>query len=210
MVKPTMVVLALLAGVPAASAQSLFIAEGERAAEGSVAWSVGPSSSGVEAHGAVSLHGRWDVGLGLNHYSFDVPGGGDQAFTEWAPFVRYFLFKEQDDAVPVSLALHGQYFHDDYDVDGSGWYALVGATMAKRLGMGDGFALYPFVGFSLGTESFTFGAADPARETYLTRQFGVHGLAALADGLWLRVTVDEQAFRRETYRAVRVAVVGRF
>lgn len=204
------VAAAMMADASWASAQSLFIAAGERAVEGSAAWSAGPSSDGLEVHGAVSLDGRWDVGIGVNRYSFEVPGSPDQTFSEWSPFVRYFLLKEADDAVPVSLSVHGQYFRDNYEGSDEGWYALFGATVTKRLSMGESFALYPFIGFSLGTESYTFGDADPARDTYLTRQLGVHGLATLADGLWLRVTLDEQAFRRETYRAVRVAVVGRF
>lgn len=204
------VVAAILIGAHDAHAQSLFIADGERAVEGSAGWSVGPSSDGLEVLGAVSLDGRWDVGIGVNRYSFDVPGGSDQTFSEWSPFVRYLVFKEGTDDVPVSLSVHGQYFRDNYEGDDEGWYALFGATVTKRLGMGEGFALYPYLGFSLGTESYTFGGADAARETYLTRQLGVHGLVTFADGLWLRATVEEQAFRRETYRAVRVAVVSRF
>src|SRR5262245_50292218 len=97
----------------AADAQSLFILQGQRAAEGSVAWSVGPFSQGVEAHGAVSLDGRWDVGFGVNRYDADLGGDDDTRFTEWTPFARYFLFKEQDDGTPVSLAAHAQYFKDD-------------------------------------------------------------------------------------------------
>jgi hypothetical protein len=196
-------------GAANAAAQSLFIQDGERAVEGSVAWSVGPSSNGVELHGAASLDGRWDVGFGINRYTFDVPGG-EQTFNEWTPFVRYLLFKETDDAVPVSFALHGQYFRDDYEGDDEGWYALVGGSVVKRLELTDGFTLYPFVGFSLATESYTFADADPERATYLTRQLGVHGWVTLNDALRLRLTAEEHAFRRETYRAVRVAVVGRF
>ncbi len=204
-----MVACVVLGGAWSAAAQSLFITDGERAAEGSVAWSVGPSSNGVEVHGGASLDGRWDVGFGVNRYTFDVPGG-DQTFREWTPFVRYMLFKEVDDSVPVSLAVHGQYFRDDYEGEDEGWYALVGGTVIKRLALSDGFALYPFLGFSLGTESYTFANADAARATYVTRQLGVHGWLTLTDGVWLRLTVEEHAFRRETYRAARVAVVGRF
>jgi hypothetical protein len=199
----------ILISASTATAQSLYVADGERAAEGSAAWSVGPSSNGLEVHGAASLNGRWDVGFGVNSYNVDVPGG-DQTFSEWTPFVRYFLFKEDDDSVPVSLSVGGQYFRDNYEGDDEGWYALFGATVAKRLTLSDGFSLYPYLGFSLATESYTFGDADPARSTYLTRQLGVHGLLTLTDGLWLRVTAEEHAFRRETYRAVRVAVVSRF
>src|SRR5688500_20166974 len=99
--------LVLFAGT--ASSQSLFILQGERAAEGSVGWSVGPFSNGIETHGAVSLDGRWDVGFGFNRYGVDFGGEDDSVFTEWTPFVRYFVFKEDDDATPVSLAAHAQY-----------------------------------------------------------------------------------------------------
>lgn len=209
MIKPLVLASLMVISASVASGQSLFVADGERAAEGSVAWSVGPSSNGVEVHGAASLNGRWDVGFGVNRFNVDVPGG-DQRFSEWTPFVRYFLFKEDDDSVPVSLSVSGQYFQDNYQGDDEGRYALFGATVAKRLTLSDGFSLYPYLGFALATESYTFGDADPARSTYLTRQLGVHGLVTLTDGLWLRVTAEEHAFRRETYRAVRVAVVGRF
>ncbi len=209
MIRAVVLVCVWLGGAWSASAQSLFIRDGERAAEGSIGWSVGPSSDGVEVHGGLSLDGRWDVGFGVNRYTFDVPGG-DQTFREWTPFVRYLVFKEEDDAVPVSLSIHGQYFRDDYEGDDEGWYVLAGAQVIKRLELSDGFALYPFLGFSLAAESYTFAGADAARSTYLTRQLGVHGWLTLTDGLWLRMTAEEHGFRRETYRAVRAAIVRRF
>ena len=116
----------------AAFAQSLFILQGERAAEGSVAWSVGPFSNGVETHGGVSLDGRWDVGFGFNRYSVDFGGADDTTLTEWTPFVRYFLFKEDDDGTPVSLAAHGQFFEDDFDGDDEGWYRPGGRPAVTR------------------------------------------------------------------------------
>jgi hypothetical protein len=192
-----------------ASSQSLFILQGERAAEGSFGWSVGPFSSGVETHGGVSLDGRWDVGFGFNRYSVDLGGDDDSVFTEWTPFVRYFLFKEDDDATPVSFAAHAQFFQDNYDGEDSGWYVLGGGELFKKLTLVDGFALYPFVGFSLAGESFTLGG-DTDRSVYLTRQFGVHGQIALGTDAWLRITAEEHSFRRETYRALRGAFVRRF
>ncbi len=90
--------------------------------KGRSAWSVGPFSNGIETHGAFRSDGRWDVGLGFNRYQVDFGGADDTTLTEWTPFVRYFLFKEDDDATPVSLAVHGQYFADDFDGDDDGWY----------------------------------------------------------------------------------------
>jgi hypothetical protein len=194
----------------AAAAQSLFIRQGERAAEGSVGWSVGPFSNGLEMHAGASLDGRWDVGLGFNRYSVDFGGPDDTTFTEWAPFVRYFLFKEDDDATPVSLAAHGQFFRDDFDGDDKGWYILAGAQLYKQLTLTDGFALYPYVGFALAGESYTIGGAESERAIYLTRQFGIHGQIRVTDDSWVRATAEEHSFRRETYRALRAAYVVRF
>lgn len=203
------ILLVLAASVPAAG-QSLFIAQGERAAEGSVAWSVGPFSNGLETHGSLSLDGRWDVGFGFNRYSADFGGADASVFTEWSPFVRYFFFKEDDDGTPVSLAAHAALFQDNFDGDDEGWYVLAGGQLYKKLPLVDTLSLYPYVGFSLAGESYTFGGGDAERAVYLTRQFGVHGQIALGTDAWLRVTAEEHSFRRETYRAARVAFVRRF
>jgi hypothetical protein len=207
----TLIAVLLLAATPATShAQALFIAQGERAAEGSAGWSSGAFSNGLETHGAVSFDGRWDAGIGLNRYVADFGGNDDTTLTEWHLFGRYFLFKEQDDATPVTLAAYGAFFLDNYEGDDEGWYALAGAQLFKKFTMSEGFSLYPYIGFALGGESYSFGAADPERALYLTRQFGVHGQLTLGDRSWLRVTAEEHSFRRETFRAVRVAYVRRF
>jgi hypothetical protein len=205
-----LVVAAVVLTAGSASAQSLFILQGERAAEGAVAWSVGPFSNGVEAHGAVSLDGRWDVGFGFNHYTADFGGDDDTTLDEWTLFARYFLFKEGDDATPVSLAAHAAFFKDDYEGNDEGWYALAGGHVFKRLALGEGLALYAYLGFALAGESYSFAGADAERALYITRQFGVHVLKSLGTNAWLRVTAEEHAFRRETYRAVRIGYVRRF
>jgi hypothetical protein len=202
--------LLTLSMATSAASQSLFIAQGERAAEGSVGWSVGPFSNGVETQVAASLDGRWDVGFGFNRYSADFGGDDDTTITEWSPSVRYFLFKENDDAVPVSFAAHAALFQDNYDSEDEGWYVLAGGQLFKRFALTETLALYPYVGFSLAGESTSFGGAEAERALYLTRQFGVHGMLMLRPDTWLRVTAEEHAFRRETYRAVRLAVVRRF
>jgi hypothetical protein len=199
-----------LALAQSATAQSLFILRGERAAEGSVGWSVGPFSNGVETHGAFSLDGRWDVGFGINRYSADLGGVDDTSFTEWTPFVRYFAFKEADDATPVSLAAHAQFVQSNFEGDDEGWYVLAGGQLFKQLTLSPVLTLYPFVGFSLAGESFSSGGHDAERAIYLTRQFGVHGQITLGDHAWLRITAEEHGFRRETYRAARLAYVRRF
>lgn len=193
-----------------ASAQSLFILQGERAVEGSVAWSVGPFSNGVEAHGAISLAGRWDAGFGFNHYAADFGGDDDTALNEWTLFGRYFFFKEDDDSTPVSLAAHAAFFKDSYEGDDEGWYALAGGHLFKRFALSDGLALYPYLGFFLAGESYSFGGGEAEYALYITRQFGVHLQMSLGTDAWLRVTAEEHAFRRETYRAARVAYVWRF
>jgi hypothetical protein len=205
----TVLLLVSLTPVPA-FAQSLFILQGERAVEGSVAWSVGPFSNGIETHAAVSLGGRWDIGFGFNRYAADFGGDDDTMLSEWAPFARYFLFKEDDDGTPVSFAALAALFVDDFDGDDGGWYVLAGAQLYKRLTLSPVFALHPYVGFSLAGESYSFGAGEADRAVYLTRQFGVHGQIGLGSDAWLRVTAEEHSFRRETYRAVRLAYVRRF
>ena len=203
-------VFILLVAVAPARGQSLFIPQGQHAAEGAVAWSVGPFSQGGEFHGSGSLDGRWDVGFGVNRYSVDLGGPDDSTLTEWTPFARYFLFKEQDDATPVSLAARAQFVSSNYGGSDEGWYILAGAELYKRFELTSGLALYPYVGFSLAGESYSFGGGDAERAMYLTRQFGVHGLYELTANSWLRLTVEEHSFRRETYRAARAAYVRRF
>nr|MBA3269575.1 hypothetical protein [Acidobacteriota bacterium] len=140
----------------------------------------------------------------------DLGGEDDSTFTEWTPFARYFLFKEDDDATPVSLAAHAQFVKSNFDGDDDGWYVLAGGELYKKLALTDGFSLYPYVGFSLAGESYTVGGGNADRAVYLTRQFGVHGQVELGTDTWLRLTAEEHSFRRETYRAVRVAFVRRF
>jgi hypothetical protein len=200
----------VVADASPAIAQSLFIAQGERAVEGAAGWSVGPFSNGIEAHVAASLDGRWDVGFGVNRYLADLGGSDDTTLTEWTPFARYFLFKERDDATPVSFAAHAAFFQGHYEGGDEGWYALTGGQLFKTFDLSDTLAVYPYIGFSLAYESSSFGGADADRAAYLTRQFGVHAMLTAGDDAWLRLTAEEHAFRRETYRAVRVAYVRRF
>jgi hypothetical protein len=201
---------AALALPAAADAQSLFVAKGERAAEASAGWSVGPFSQGLEIYGAVALNGRWDLGFGFNRYDADFGGGAGTTFTEWTPFLRYFWFKETDDGTPVSVAAHAQYFHDDYAGVDNGWYALAGGDVFKQLKLSDRLALYPYLGFSVAAESFSFAGASADRSVYLTRQFGVHTQFALGTRAALRVTVEEHSFRRETFRAARLTFLRKF
>ena len=193
-----------------ATTQSLFIGQGDRAVEGSIGWSVGPFSNGIETQVAGSLDGRWDVGFAFNRYVADLGGDDDTSFTEWSPSVRYFLFKEADDGVPVSLAAHAALFQDNYESGDEGWYVLAGGQLFKRFDLAETLALYPYVGFSLAGESYSFGGAAAERSLYLTRQFGVHAMIPVGTDAWVRVTAEEHAFRRETYRAARVAYVRRF
>jgi hypothetical protein len=194
-----------------ASGQSLFIMDGERAVEGSVGWSVGPFSNGIETHVAGSIDGRWDVAIGFNRYAADFGGDDDTTFTEWSPSLRYFLVKEIDDGMPVSVAAHAAWFRSRHDGDAEGWYALIGGQLFKRFDFTNAVAMYPYVGFSLAADSFAaFSGAEAERSLYLTRQFGVNTVIALGTDMWVRVTVEEHAFRRETYRALRAALVRRF
>ena len=210
MVRRVLLALFVACSPSVASAQSLFIMQGDRALEGSVGWSVGPFSNGIEVHGAVSLDGRWDVGFGFNRYAADFGGDDDTTVTEWSPFARYFLFKEDDDATPVTFAAHAALFQSNFESNDEGTYVLAGGQLYKKLTLADTFVLYPYVGFSLAGETYSFGGAAAERAVYITRQFGVHAQLTLSDEAWLRLTAEEHAFRRETYRAARIAFVRRF
>lgn len=206
----SLVVALLASAATTVEAQSLFVLQGDRAVDAAVGWSVGPFSQGLEIDAGVSLDGRWDVGGGVHWYRADYGGTQDETVVEWAPFVRYLLVKEQDDGAPVTLAAVAQLTLSDAERGADGWYVLAGGQLYKKLEIADGLGFYPFVGFSLTAESFAVGDADPDRELSLTRQFGVHGVWALGGDMWLRLTAEEQSFRRETFRGVRVAVVRRF
>jgi hypothetical protein len=195
-----------------AAAQSLYLEPAQRALEATVGWSVGPSSDGVETAVSVAFDGRVDVGIGFNRYDLDFGDGTGITFREYAPFVRYFAVKEGRDGAPISLALHGQYFTDDYDDEDTGWYVMTGATIYKRLKLSDRFTLYPFVGFSFAGESYSYDGGPDERAVYLTRNLGMHAAVPLdaRGATLLRFTVEEQSFRRETYRAARIGIVRRF
>lgn len=202
----------LLALAQGAAAQSLYVEPGQRAVEATVGWSVGPSSDGFETTAAFGFDGRVDAGVAFNSYDLDFGDGTGLSFNEYAPFVRYFAVKEGRDDAPVSLALHGQYFSADYDDEDTGWYVMTGATIYKRLGLSKTFNLYPFIGFAFAGESYSYDGGPDERAVYLTRNLGMHAAVALgASGkTLLRFTVEEQSFRRETYRAARIGIVQRF
>lgn len=198
-----------------AAAQSLYLEPtqpAQRALEANVGWSVGPSSDGVETTLSFAFDGRVDAGIAFNRYDIDFGDGTGITFREYAPFVRYFAVKEGRDGAPVSLALHGQYFTDDYQDEDTGWYVMTGATIYKRLGLGKALTLYPYLGFSFVGESYSYDGGPDERAAYLARNLGMHAAVPLgaSGATLLRFTVEEQAFRRETYRAARIGIVRRF
>lgn len=200
--KRILLVAALVMFVVApAAAQSLYLQPGERAVEVSAGWSVAPDSNGLETHVGVSLDGRWDVGLSFNHY---------EVFEEYAPFVRFFALKEAEGGAPVSLAVSAQLFLDDFPSDDdSGRFVQVGTTVYKSLKLSNRFEMQPFVGFAFVSESYAFGGEPAETARYLTRDIGLHFTTA-TDRPWiLRATLLEQSFRRDTYRAIRLAFVRR-
>jgi hypothetical protein len=82
----------------------------------------------------------------------------------------------------------------------------------KRLALSKTFTIYPFVGFSFVGESYSYDGGPDERAAYLARNLGMHAAVPLGDSgaTLLRFTVEEQAFRRETYRAARIGIVRRF
>jgi len=203
----SVVLILCLHALPAA-AQSLYLDKGEKAVEGDAGWSTGPSSTGAEFLGSASLNGRIDVGLGIAHYTYTFSDGSTSSFTEYAPLVRYFAVKQQSGA-PISLSLNGQLFFDEYGSSDKGSYGKFGGTVYRDVKVNDGFSLQPYVGFSFVAESYTFGGGPAARARYLTRDLGVHFTTSPKRPWIVRLTVEEQAFRQETYRAARVSLIRR-
>jgi hypothetical protein len=196
-----------LAASPAA-AQSLYLDKGETAVEGYAGWSTGPSSTGAEFFGGAGLRGRIDVGLGIARYKYTFSDGSTSSFTEYAPLVRYFAVKQQSGA-PISLSISGQLFFDDYGTSDKGKYGKFGTTVYRDVKVTDGFSLQPYIGFAFVAESYTFGDGPAATAQYLTRDLGVHFSTAPKRPWVLKLTLEEQAFRQETYRAARISVIRR-
>ena len=193
-----------------ASAQSLYLKKGEKAVEGSIAWSVGPFSNGEEGAVSAGFDGKVDVGLSVARFTYTFDEGSESTFNEYAPFVRFFPIKQADNGgPPVSLSINAQVFLDDYSTPDTGRYVQVGTTVYKNVMLSEGFAIQPYIGFAFVAESYSFGGAPAARAQYLTRDIGLHFTSAPERPWILRLTLVEQSFRRETYRAARVSVIRR-
>lgn len=200
-------ILMLLLTVAPAAAQSLYLDKGEKAVEGDAGWSTGPSSTGAEFLGSAGF-GRVDVGIGIARYTYTFDDGSTSSFTEYAPLVRYFAVK-QTAAAPISLSINGQLFLDDYGTSDKGRYGKIGTTIYRDVKVTDGFSVQPYLGFAFVAESYTFGDGPAATAQYLTRDLGVHLTTGTTRPWILRLTLEEQAFRKETYRAARVSVIRR-
>jgi len=202
------VMLLLVLSAAPAAAQSLYLDRGEKAVEGYAGWSTGPSSTGAEFLGSVALDGRFDVGVGIARYTYTFSDGSTSSFTEYAPLARYFPIKQQSGA-PISLSLNGQLFFDDYGTSDKGSYGKFGGTIYRDVTVNDGFSLQPYIGFSFVAESYTFGGGAAATAEYLTRDLGVHFTTSPKRPWILKLTLEEQAFRQETYHSARVSFVRR-
>lgn len=190
-----------------AFAQSLHLAPGTNGVEVSVGWSVGPSSNGVESHVGVGLQGKADLGVAFNRYTIDTEGG-DFTFSEYAPFFRYFALKQQA-GKPVSLAVHGQWFVDNYDNDDRYNYVLAGTTVYREVELARNCSMHPFLSFGFVRESYTSPGIGTDTAVYLTRHLGLH-FNLKANGGVFRFTLEDNSFRRETYRAARIAYIRGF
>ena len=111
----------------------------------------------------------------------------------------------------MSVAVSAQAFVDDYPVDGdSGKFVQIGTAVYKALKLSGNFEMQPYVGFAFVAESYAFGGEQAETARYLTRDIGLHFTTA-TDRAWIwRATLLEQSFRRETYRAARIAAIRRF
>jgi hypothetical protein len=202
------VLLALCLGAGPVQAQSLYLDKGETAVEGYAGWSTGPSSTGLEFLGSVGLNGTVDVGVGIARYTYTFSDGSTSSFTEYAPLVRFFAVKQQSGA-PISLSLSGQIFLDDYTTADKGRYVKLGGTVSRDVKVTDGLSIQPYLGFAFVAESYTFGDSPAQTAQYLTRDLGLHFTTSPKRPWVLKLTLEEQAFRQETYHAARLAVIRR-
>ena len=206
----TLVIPFMMAVASAAAAQSLHLPAGTNGAAVEAGWAVGPISKGVESVFAASIDGRVDVGVQVSHYTLTFDDGSEASFEDYAPFVRWFAVKQQSGA-PVSLAVSGQLFIDDYEAESdSGKYVQLAANVYKALGLKNGWSITPFGGFAFVAESYAFGGGPSEEAQYLTRDFGIHFVSPEDRPWMLRFTLLDQSFRRETYRSARVGVIRRF
>lgn len=202
-----MLIMSLLAVAVPAGAQSLHLPSGTSGLELSAGWSVGPSSNGVETFVGASIGGAVDIGVQISRYELTFDDGFTSSFEDYAPLVRWFPLKEQSGA-PLSLSVSGQLFVDTYDSDeDSGKYVQVGTTAYKAFTLRNRWAVTPFAGFAFVAESYSFGGAPADNAQYLTRDFGLHFTSPDTRAWIVRFTLLEQSFRRETYRAAKVAVI---
>lgn len=204
-----MTVGVLAAGAVPAQGQSLFIEQGFRGGEAGIGWSTGPSSDGVEGIFGVSVDGRTDVGFWISRHTVDLGGGNELSFREFAPFVKFFAIEEENGA-PVSLSLDAQIVFAGYEDEGdSGRCLQAGPTVYKTFRINNRLSIHPFAGFKFVSESYEFGSGPSETDRYLTRDFGLHFTTPIDERWFVKTTAEERSFRRETYRSVRVAVVGR-
>jgi hypothetical protein len=202
------VILMVVTSAAPAAAQSVYLNRGDNAVQGTGSWSVGPSSKGGEFEGSFGVDGRVDAGIGIAHYTYTFDDGSKSSFNEYAPFVRFFPVKQTEKA-PISLSVGGQLFLDDYGTSDKGSYVKIGTTVYRTVKVTDGFSIQPSLGFAFVAESYTFGTSPAERAQYLTRDLALD-LTTAIDKPWVfRFTLEEQAFRRETYRAARVSVIRR-
>lgn len=122
--------------------------------------------------------------------------------------MRAIILKQQA-GKPVSLAVHGQVFVDDDDSPDSYHYVLAGTTVYREVEVGPRFSLHPFLSFGFVRESYTPAGGSADTPVYLTRHLGVHFNVKTGQAI-VRFTLEDNSFRRETYRAARVAYVRGF
>jgi hypothetical protein len=202
------VLMALCLAAAPAAAQSLYLDKGQHAVEGDAGWSTGPQSTGAEFLGSVGLGGIVDAGVGIAHYKYTFSDGSTSSFTEYAPLVRYFAVKQQNGA-PISLSINGQVFFDDYGTSDKGKYGKFGTTVYRDVKVTDGFSIQPYLGFAFVAESYAFGDGPAETAQYLTRDLGIHLTTGPKRPWILKLTLEEQAFRQETYRSARISVIRR-
>ncbi|HEU0014170.1 MAG TPA: hypothetical protein VFQ45_10825 [Longimicrobium sp.] len=201
-----LVVPLLLCAAPA-GAQSLYLQPGQHGVEASAGWSSADDTGGPEVFLSVGIAGRVDVGVGL--FRYEETYDSDVTYDEIGPFVRWFLVKQGERQWPVSVALLGQAYFDEYENGDEADYYQFGPTFYRAVLLPQGLTLYPFAGFAVMTESYTEAGGAAERTTFIERDLGLHLTTRTDRPLSFGLTFIESGYNIGTYRDVRISAMLR-
>lgn len=135
-------------------AQSSYLEKGQNGFGISGGFSTNEDISGFTGEVGYSFSGVFDLGLSLSRFGFDQQlFGEDLNATVISPYVSYLPIK-QDDSIPVSFSLNGSYQKqlysndvlDENDIDMSGDYFTIGASLFTDVEASDAMKIQPRAG----------------------------------------------------------------